>query len=78
MPENEDAWELWLAVHTQWRMGGMGPCGLDYPAVVQVAGLLGIEMSTPLLRKIQCLERHDLAKLADRNGKGRQKGPKNA
>lgn len=65
MDENADAWELWLWVNTQWRAGGMGIVGLDYPAVYLVAGQLGIEMSTCLMGKIRALENAVLTKLAE-------------
>lgn len=33
-PENVASYQLWLAVQTQWRVGGMGhPTGLDYASI---------------------------------------------
>jgi hypothetical protein len=33
-PENVPAWQLWMQVQTQWRVGGMGGAtGLDHTAV---------------------------------------------
>lgn len=60
MPENLEAWELWKAVRTQWRSGGLGANGLDYPAVYLVAGTLEIQVSRCTLSKIQALERFEL------------------
>lgn len=31
--ENLDAYHLWLAVQTQWRVGMSGPSGLDYASI---------------------------------------------
>jgi len=56
MPANRDAWDLWIYSRTQVRSGGMGPIGLDYPAVWQVADILGIPITPALLNKIRILE----------------------
>lgn len=61
-PENEDAWDLWQAVNTQWRASGFGLVGLDYPAVWQTAEILEIEVTKPLFKKIQALERFELSR----------------
>ena len=62
MPEEDaDAWELWLAIQTQWRVAFGGLVGLDYPAVFQVAAVLGIEIDDLILKKIQGLEIHVVA-----------------
>ena len=47
---------LWLACQTQWRVGFAGATGLDYVAVFQVAGALGIQMDEKALSKVQMLE----------------------
>ena len=60
MPENTEAWELWQAVSTQWRAGGMGLIGLDYPAVEMVAGKLDIEFDATTMKKIAAIEREVL------------------
>lgn len=57
MPENFEAWELWLEVQTQWRAGGMGVIGLDYHAVYTEAERIGIVLSVCTMKKIKCLER---------------------
>ena len=56
MAENEDAWELWLEVATQWRSAGFSILGLDYPCLYQEAARLGIELTTRTMRKIKALE----------------------
>lgn len=35
-PENRPAWDLWLCLQTQWRVGMAGATGLDYSAVAAV------------------------------------------
>lgn len=32
-PDNVEAWQCWLDVQTQWRMGMSGRTGLDYAGV---------------------------------------------
>ena len=67
--ENEDAWELWNAVSTQWRIGGMGALiGLDYTALFRVAEAMEIEMSALLLRKIKRLENWVIERQMDKGG----------
>lgn len=56
MPGNLEAWSLWLAVQTQWRVSFGGLVGLDYPAMFQMAEFMGIEMSAGTLAKIKALE----------------------
>ena len=56
MEQNAEAWELWQMVNTQWRAGGMGIIGLDYPAVWTMAKMIEIEMTPCLMMKIQKLE----------------------
>lgn len=63
MEENEDVWDLWLAVQTQWRGAGLGIVGLDYGTVYRVAESMGIEMSPCNLKKIGALERAELEKM---------------
>jgi hypothetical protein len=66
--ENEDAWRLWLAGQTQWRGAGLGIIGLDYPALELVGRLLlpPVELDPTTLRKVQALERAELARLHTR------------
>ena len=55
---------------TQWRVGMRGACGLDYPAVIQAAEILGIEMTPGLFKKIRAVEHQTLIKLQDQQEKG--------
>lgn len=68
LPENEDAYQLWQNSQTQWRTGGMGIVGLDYPAAFRIAKLLDIEISTCLFSKIKALERNALTKWSRKDG----------
>ena len=60
MTGNAEAMRLWGRVQTQWRAGGLGLVGLDYPAVRIEARALGIYMSHGLMRKLQAMEHHYL------------------
>jgi len=64
MAENAEVWELWLSVNTQWRAGGMGIVGLDYPAVWAMAERLEIEVSNCVMGKIRALEHYVLGEMA--------------
>lgn len=64
MEENEDAWELYLAVRTQWRASGLGPIGLDYGAVHREAARMGIELSECTMRKLRRIEQAVLEEAA--------------
>lgn len=71
LPENFDAWRLWLNVSTQWRAGGFQIVGLDYPAVFKIAEILYIDVTPDLFLKLRELEKYELDRLrkeADRNG----------
>jgi len=65
MEANAETWELWLSVNTQWRAGGLGIVGLDYPAVYAEASRLEIEISNCVMNKIRALERFMLNKIAE-------------
>lgn len=56
LESNEDAWELWEAVQTQWRASAFGLIGLDYPAVFLVAQALGIKVTESVMDKIRLAE----------------------
>lgn len=47
-------------------MGGMGAVGLDFPAALQVAEVLGIEATPALLGKLRALERATLKAMRER------------
>lgn len=56
MDENQEAWYLWRHMQTQLRVSFCGIVGVDYTAVHHVAEMLGIEMDTAMLHKMQALE----------------------
>jgi len=43
---------------TQWRPGGGGVIGLDYVAVIQVAGIIGLRLTAAMMEDIQLMELH--------------------
>lgn len=59
---NRQAMDFWLHVRTQWRAGGFGLVGLDYPAIRGEARALGLVCSLGLMRKLQALERFELGR----------------
>jgi hypothetical protein len=65
MPENQDAWELWIAIQTQWRVGGMGVVGLDYAEIRRWAEDLEIDLSPCMWSKIKSLEIYTLKGAGD-------------
>ena len=71
--QNEDVYELWRAVSTQWRTSGFGPVGLDYNVLFKIARLLFIPMTRPLLMKIKVLEGLTLKKGIEDREKERPK-----
>ena len=42
-PENLQAWNCWIGVQTQWRIGMSGPTGLDYQGVSAYLDRQGLE-----------------------------------
>lgn len=58
-PECLDAFELFLALQTQWVVGMAGPVGLSYPSVESLLRLRGLKARERRERfaEIQCLER---------------------
>jgi hypothetical protein len=76
--ENKEAWKLWCAVKTQWRLGITGmngmmsplPIGLDYPSVYTVARTLDMDMTPALLHKLQTLEDFEIERFKEGNDHG--------
>lgn len=68
MEGNQDAWELWGKVNTQWRTAGMGGArvGLDYGAVGVIADALEVELDKVMFGKIFALEQASLAEQSRR------------
>ncbi|MBW2024372.1 MAG: DUF1799 domain-containing protein [Deltaproteobacteria bacterium] len=77
-PENQEAWELWQAVQTQWRSGPSGPIGLDYGVMMKVARLLGVDLSPAVFGKIQALEKQTLDHWVKSHDQGHHQGIKNS
>lgn len=69
-PENYAAWELWIGVKTQWRMGMSGAVGLDYTALSFVAKTLDVEVLPSVLHKIRTLEAYMLKKMHEKGEDG--------
>lgn len=67
--QNEEAWELWQAVQTQWRGAGLGIIGLDYLAVQQEADRMEIKLDRCTMSKIRALEKDTLQRLFNREPK---------
>jgi len=78
LPENEDAWDLWTNVLTQWRVGPNGVIGLDYNAAAMIAGVIEIEFDKVILRKLRALERSVLKGIHEKQDAGKQNDPKSA
>jgi len=66
-PECWQVVELWLACATQWRRAGLAgmATGLDYPAVIGVAQILGTPMTPDLLEDLRAMESEALAAWAE-------------
>lgn len=67
--------ELWLAVRTQWRAGGMGVIGLDYAEVRRWARDMGVVMTAAVWGKIKALERCELEAAHAENDRPGSKKP---
>lgn len=62
-PDNFQAYRLFYAMSTQWRVGQCGAVGLDYLALPVVIDMLGFEIENrgDLMRDIQIMENEALA-----------------
>lgn len=63
-PENLPTFNLWQAVQTQWRSGGMGPpTGLDYGGVQACMALRGVRKKeqAELFSGLQAMEQATLS-----------------
>ena len=61
---------MWQHVLTQWRSSGFGLLGLDYRALEFVSGVIGVPVTLPILKKIQALERFELARAKEKETGG--------
>ena len=50
--------DLFQRCVTQWRPGPSGVIGLDYVAMLQVAGILGMHMTAAMMQDMQIMELH--------------------
>lgn len=57
-PDNEDAFQLWLTLQSQWTIGMAGPTGLNYAGVEACMRMQGIRASRQreFFRLIQVME----------------------
>jgi hypothetical protein len=51
-----------MLANTQWRMNGIMPVGMDFPAVIQIAEINLIEVTPALFQKMKLLEESSLNK----------------
>lgn len=70
-PENLLAWQCWMAVQTQWRVGMGGPTGLDYAGVRAFLDLAGLRKKDRLevFAGLAAMERATLEVWAERSRK---------
>jgi hypothetical protein len=72
MPENRAVWRLWIDCNNQWRVGPLGPVGLDWPAVDWVAERQDppLDVDAGVFRRLKHLEQFELNRMARRNDAG--------
>ena len=65
-PESNDAFDMWLAIQTQWTVSMGGITGLNYPGVETCMRLRGLKKKTrtSLFLLIQMMERASLEEWA--------------
>lgn len=51
-----------MLANTQWRIQGLVPVGLDFPAVFQIAEVNLVEVTPALFQKMRLLETCQLTK----------------
>lgn len=56
-PEDQPVVEVFAASATQWRIGPLGPVGLDYGAVRWIMQLHSLNATRELLEALQVMER---------------------
>lgn len=62
MPENLDAWKIYMIVSGQLIMGPGGPVDLDHNAIHHAMNLYGIENKRDCFERVMTLGRHLIAK----------------
>lgn len=56
-PDDQPVAEVFAASATQWRIGPLGPVGLDYTAVRWIMQLHSVNATRELLEDLQVMER---------------------
>jgi hypothetical protein len=71
-PENVEAWRVWCALQTQWRVGANGATGLDYSAVCAYMTEVGIvgELRRDVFAGVRAAERSTLDVWNERRQQG--------
>jgi uncharacterized protein DUF1799 len=70
--ENLQAIETFIAMSTQWRVGGAGAVGLDYGALPAVLRLRGVPRTawTDLFEQLQIIESEALTIMSEARSNG--------
>ena len=68
-PENEEPFDLWLSLQTQWLFGPLRPTGLNYPGVEACMRMRGIrpQARRRMFEVVQMLEQVALQAWAQQN-----------
>jgi len=56
MSENQEAWQIWNEIKTQWRAGPAGVIGIDYRMINRACHETGIFFTRALKLKIMACE----------------------
>lgn len=63
--DEEEFLSIWSYASTQWRVGGMGAVGLDYPAILDIAERMGCEVDEVFIRRLRAIEIHELERFKE-------------
>jgi len=75
--ENLEAWQVFTACCTQWRLLPMGGIqGLDYSALQSVLAMRGVENTRITFEKVQLIEQGALAQMKDNAAFEKLEAPK--
>lgn len=75
--ENLEAWQVFTACATQWRLLPMGGIqGLDYTGLQSVLAMRGVESTRETFEKVQLIEQGALAQMKDNAAFEKLKAPK--
>lgn len=74
-PENQEPFEVFTAMQTQWRVGPGGATGLDYAALPAVMVMMGVKRKrrADVMGAMQVIEREVLRLWAERRERERDK-----